>query len=236
MSLLRLEHVSKRYRRLERVALDDASMTIEHGEMVIVWGERRSGRSTLLRIVAGIDTPDTGVVIFEGRDMHEPGSEALGHGIGYCRRTFRATAGQHVLDLLAASQFARGLSRSLALERAWKALDRVGAKDCANRTPAELNGEDTIRISIARALASEPRLIVIDEPTVGVDLAARDDVLTLLRSLADEGVAVLASAGAGTGLLGADRVLALRKGKLRGEATPELAPVAHLDHLRQARG
>lgn len=236
MSLLRLEHVSKRYRRLERVALDDASMTIERGEMVTVWGERRSGRSTLLRIVAGIDAPDTGVVLFEGRDIHEPGSEALGHGIGYCRRTLRATAGQHVIDLLAASQFGRRVPRSLALERAWKALDRVGAKDCANRTPVELNGEDTVRIAIARALASDPRLIVVDEPTVGVDLMSRDDVLALLRSLTDDGIAVLASAGDGTGLLGADRVLALRKGKLRGEAIPELAPVAHLDRLRQARG
>lgn len=236
MSLLRAENVSKRYRHLDRIALDDVSMTVERGEMVIVWGERRSGRSTLLRIIAGVETPDAGIVCFEGRDIHEPGSEPLGHGIAYCRTVLRAAAGHDVAELLAASRFASGLSRSEARARAWKALERVAAEDCATRVPSELNGEETIRVSIARALVSNPRLVIVDEPTIGVDLTARDGVLGLLRSIADDGVAVLATAGDGTGLLGADRMLVLRKGKLRGEALPDLAPVARLDRHRQARG
>lgn len=93
-----------------------------------------------------------------------------------------------------------------------------------------------MRVSIARALTREPRLLVVDEPTIGVDPLKQDGILKLLRSLADEGLAVLSSTGEGTGFLGADRVLALDKGKLHGELTPDLAPVENLDRRRQARG
>lgn len=236
MSLLQVENVSKRYRRLDRIALDGISMTVERGEMVTIWGERRSGRSTLLRVIAGIETPDAGLVRFEGHDVHEPGGEPLGHGIAYCRTTLRATAGDDVAQLLAASRYATGLPSSEARARAWKALERVGADDCATRVPSELNGEEIIRVAIARALVCKPRLVIVDEPTIGVDLTARDGVLSLLRSIADEGIAVLASAGDGTDLLGADRVLVLHNGRLRGEAYQDLAPVARLDRRRQARG
>jgi len=112
---------------------------------------------------------------------------------------------------LAATQFARGVPRSMARARAWKALERVGAKECATRTSEELNGEEIVRVAIARALACEPRLLIIDEPTIGVDLIARDGILALLRSIADDGISVLASTGEGTGFLGAARVLALHR-------------------------
>jgi ABC-type multidrug transport system ATPase subunit len=236
MILLELEHVSKRSRRGVRDALDDVSLAIDEGELVTVWGERRSGRSTLLRIAAGIETPDTGVVRFAGAGLADGGVEKLGEGISYCRTAFRASAGQHIVDVLAATQLARGIPRPVARSRAWKALERVAAKECAARTSEELNGEEIMRVAIARALVCEPRLLVIDEPTIGVDLIARDGILALLRSIADDGIAILTSTGEGTGFLGADRVLALHKGKLRGEITPELAPVTDLDRHRRARG
>ncbi len=236
MTLLELEHVSKRSRRGVRDALDDVSLTIDQGELVTVWGARRSGRSTLLRVAGGIEAPDSGVVRFARRDLAGLVEQELGDGIGYCRTAFRASAGQHVLDTLAATQLARGIPRAAARSRAWEVLERVGAKECAKRTAEELNGEEIVRVAIARALACEPRLLVIDEPTIGVELIARDGILALLRSIADDGVAILASTGEGTGFLGADRVLALHKGKLRGEITPELAPVTELERHRQARG
>lgn len=235
MILLKLEHVSKRSRGGVRDTLDDVSLAIDEGELVTVWGERRSGRSTLLRVAAGIEAADAGIIRFAGRDLTDRGPEKLGAGISYCRTVFRASAGQHIVDLLTATQLARGIPRSAARSRAWKALERVGAKECATRTAEELNGEEIVRIAIARALASEPRLLVIDEPTIGVDLIAREGILALLRSIADEGIAILASTGEGTGFIGADRVLALHKGKLRGEITPELAPVTELDRHRQSR-
>jgi ABC-type sugar transport system ATPase subunit len=236
MSLLELDHVGRRFTRGSRVALDDVSLAIEAGEMILVWGERRSGRSTLLRVAAGIEPPDAGVVRFDGHDIADRNKEVLGGGIGYCRKTFRAERGPTVLDQLVSSQFARRIPQATALTRAWRALERVQAGWCAPLETTDLKTEETVLVAIARALTSDPRLLIIDEPTIGVDPLKRDEILKLLRSLADGGIAILASAGEGTGLLGADRVLSLGKGMLRGELAPELAPVTELRHHRQARG
>jgi ABC-type sugar transport system ATPase subunit len=236
MTLLELEHVSKRSHSGSRVALDDVSLVIDAGEMITIWGERRSGRSTLLRIAAGIETPDTGVVRFAGCDLAERHGEMLGDGISYCRKAFRPSGGPTVLDQLMTSQLARRVPRSTAVIRAWKALERTNAEQCARLRATDLKTEEAVRVVIARALTSDPRLLVVDEPTIGVDLLERDGILALLRSLADEGIAVLTSTGEGTGLLGADRVLSLGKGKLHGELAPDLAPVEDLSRRRQARG
>lgn len=232
MTLLKLDHVGKRY---SRVALDDVSMEIDAGEMVVIWGERQSGRSTLLQIAAGIETPDKGVVRFDDRDL-APGGKMLGDGISYCRREFRRNRGPTVLDQLISGQLGRRVSQPTALTHAWKALERVQADSCAELAATELKTEETVRVAIARALTCNPRLLVVDEPTIGVDPLKRDGILKLLRSLADEGIAILSSTGEGTGFLGADRVLALGKGKLHGELTPDLAPVTDLSRHRQARG
>jgi ABC-type sugar transport system ATPase subunit len=234
--LLELERVGKRYRHGSRVALADVSLAIEAGEMVVVWGERRSGRSTLLRVAAGIEPPDSGVVRFAGRDLARAGGQALANGIGYCRRVFRVSAGQTVLEHLLAAHFARRVPRATALHRSWQALQRVEAEHCASLRASELSRDEVVRVAIARGLGSGPRLLVIDEPTIGVELAERDRILFLLRSLADEGIAVLTSAGEGTGLLGADRVLSLGNGRLRGELMPELAPVTELSRHRRMSG
>lgn len=236
MSLLELEQVGKSYSRGLYVALDDLSLVIDSGEMVVVLGERHSGRSTLLRVAAGVEAPSEGVVRFDGRDLAARGGEMLGGGISYCRRGFLLYRGPTVLDQLMASQFARRVPQSTALPRAWKALERVNATGYAPQTATELKVEETVRVAVARALTSDPRLLVVDEPTIGLDPLERDHILRLLRSLADDGIAILASAGDGTGLLGADRVLSLRNGKLHGELTPELAPVTELARHRQARG
>jgi putative ABC transport system ATP-binding protein len=231
MSLLELEGVGKRYGRGpgERIALRDVSLELDAGELVAIWGMRRSGRSTLLRIAAGIEAPDPGgVVRFEGRDLVDRSGDALGQGIGYCRKTFRPAEGQVILDQLIFSQLARGVSSSHARSLACSALKRAGVEGCAALRPNELDGAEAVRVAIARVLAFQPRLLVIDEPTIGVDLLVRDDILLLLRSLADEGIAVLASTGETTGLSGADRALSLGDGELHGTLAPELAPVTLL--------
>jgi ABC-type Mn2+/Zn2+ transport system ATPase subunit len=92
----------------------------------------------------------------------------------------------------------------------------------------ELDGAEGVRVALAQALVLEPALLVIDEPTVGVDLLERDPILALLRALADEGIAVLASTGEAAGCSGADRALSLSAGELHGSTEPELAPVVPL--------
>jgi ABC-type ATPase involved in cell division len=167
-------------------------------------------------------------VSFEGRNLAGAGSEALHGDIRYCRKSFRPAEGQFVLDQLVMGQLTCGVSLSLARSRASEALEHAGAQRCAALRPSELDSTEAVRVVIARALAHQPKLLVIDEPTLGVDLLDRDQILLLLRSLADEGIAVLTSAGETTCLSGADRALSLGAGELHGELTPELAPVVPL--------
>ncbi|HUB75846.1 MAG TPA: hypothetical protein VL977_02260, partial [Solirubrobacteraceae bacterium] len=83
------------------------------------------------------------------------------------------------------------------------------------------------------ALTLEPALLAIDEPIAGVDLLERESILALLRSLADEGIAILTCNGETTAFAGCDRALSLSEGRLRGKLTPELAPVTDLDTRRR---
>jgi ABC-type lipoprotein export system ATPase subunit len=236
MSLLELEHVSKRYGRGARddEVLRDVSLQVDAGELVAVWGRRRSGRTTLLRVAAGVEAPDGGTVRFAGRELAlGPSGGLLGHGIGYCRRAHRREE-ECVLDLVMMSLLWRGVQPPIAKSRAYTALERVDGAQCATFNPNELDPAESMRVSIARVLVLLPKLIVIDEPTLGVDLLGRDDILTLLRSLADEGIALLTSVGETTGLSGADRALELDDGELHGTLAPKLARVHYLDRGRSA--
>jgi ABC-type multidrug transport system ATPase subunit len=230
MSLLELEAVGKRYGHppRERAVLSEVSFRVEAGELVVVWGLKGSGRSTLLRVASGIEAPDSGTVRFEGRDLAQHGEDLLGGGVGYCERKFRGAEGKAVLEQVTVGLLARGIAPREARARAQRALARVDAEHTAPQRLATLDEGESVRVAIARTLALEPALLVIDEPIRGVDLLDRDAILALLRSLADEGVAVLASTRESTGLAGADRGLVISEGELRGAPPAELAPVLPL--------
>jgi ABC-type multidrug transport system ATPase subunit len=230
MSLLEFEHVSKRHGSVSHghTVLHDVSFEVHGGELVTVWGRQGSGRSTLLRIAAGVEGADSGVVRFQGKDITARRGEVLGEKIGYCWRSDRGSEEGTVLDQLMVSQMARGVRPSKAKAHAWRALERAGAQGCSPLRAHKLDGAQAVRVMIARALTLQPSLLVIDEPTRGVDLLDRDEILLLLRSLADEGVGVLSSTGETTGLSGADRALSLSDGEVHGDLAPELASVLPL--------
>jgi energy-coupling factor transporter ATP-binding protein EcfA2 len=231
MSLLELQRVTKRSTRGARTALvlDDASLSIDAGELVAVWGLRGSGRTTLLRLAAGIDVPDAGAVHFDGRDLAAHGEQLLGREIGYCHSTPRGAASQAAIEEVIVGLLVNGVAPAVARARAHEALARVDGGSLGARRLSELDRAERLRLTIAHALALGPRLLVIDEPVAGVELHQRDAILLLLRSLADDDrLAVLISVGELTGLSGADQAFTLGDGELRGSPKPELAPVVEL--------
>jgi ABC-type multidrug transport system ATPase subunit len=237
MALLELTGVGKRYGRgqLERVALRDVSFELDHGELLAIWGRRNSGRSTLLRIAAGLEAPERGTVSLDGRDLHARGGEHLREQVRYCRKTFLPTEGHLVIDRLITAQLTRGIRISSARARADEALARAGALHCSTLKPNELRIGEAVLVGVARSLVHQPRLLVIDEPTLGVEMSERDRILSVLRRLADDGVSVLMSVGETTSLAGADRALSLASGELHGELQPaEPAPVIQL-HAAMSR-
>jgi ABC-type methionine transport system ATPase subunit len=240
MTLLSLERVTKAYvrGRRELVALHDVSLEVAPGEIVGVWGRRFSGRTTLLRVAAGLEAPDEGRGLLGGVDMTEQPEGDLRRRIAYCHTSFAPAHADLVVEHVAVPLLAVGTRIDRACTRAQAMLDRVGAGACAEMRPQELAQGELVRVVLARALLQHPQLLLIDEPTSGVDVLERDDLLTTLRVIAkDEGIAVLLTGSETPGVAGADRSLALTAGELRGDAVPQTAEVVpfrrpHAEPLR----
>jgi putative ABC transport system ATP-binding protein len=237
MSLLRLERISKRYRRGRRdvVALDDVSLAIEPGELVAIWGVPRSGRTTLLRIAAGLEQPDGGDVRFGGHALVRGHDDGLTPGIGFVQVGLAAAGGESILDHVAMPLLARGVAPEVARGRATLQLERVGAAGCAQLQPRELEPTERVRVAIAQALVTDPQLLLVDDPTRHVDLLEREAVLLLVRSIADGEVAVLMTTGEAMGVSGVDRALTISGGVLRAEASGDGGDVVALHAAREGR-
>jgi ABC-type ATPase involved in cell division len=229
MSLLALEHVGKRYSRgrHEYVALRDVSLTVEPGEHVAIWGVSRSGRTTLLRIAAGLERPDEGVVRFGGREL-VPGIGPCAQGVAFVQANALAGGGASVADDVAMPLLARGLTRRKARIRAARELDRVEVAACAGLAPADLRPSELMRATIAQALVTDPRLLIIDDPTRHVELLERESLLLLLRSISGGHTAVLMTTGEAIGVSGVDRALTISEGELRAEVSSQPSPVIPL--------
>src|ERR1700740_2536894 len=148
---------------------------------------------------------------------------------------------EQVVDHVAAALLAQRLPLRRARRAAESVLARTGVEECAHMHPDGLNPAEAMRVGIAPAPVSAPSLLVVDAPTAGVGALHADALLRLLRSVADEGIAVLMSTDDATCISGADRLLALHRGKRPGEPrapaaevlplrprAPDIEPGAHL--------
>jgi ABC-type lipoprotein export system ATPase subunit len=234
MSLLTLERVSKRYRhgRREVMALDEVSLSVAPGELVAIWGVPRSGRTTLLRIAAGLEQPDGGDVRFRGEALPAGHADGVPAGIGYVEVGLADVGGESILDAVAMPLLACGTAPETARARAMLQLERVGAVPCAHLQPRELDPTERVRVAIAQALVTKPRLLLVDDLTRHVDLLEREAVLLLVRSIADGEVAVLMTTGEAMGVSGVDRALTISGGVVRAEASNEPANVVSLSRAR----
>jgi len=192
--LLSFLNVSKSYPDGDReiLVLDRVSLEIDAGVSVGVYGPRRSGKSTLLRLAAGIALPDSGSVCFEGESI----AQMTGRERGRLLRSeiafvsaadWRANPGERVGEHVATSLGSEGLTMRQARLRALRVLERVGVGAAgAEDLTASLSLTERARVMLARALARSPRLLVIDEPALMPNLGDRDTFYALLRSEARE--------------------------------------------------
>lgn len=193
MTLLAFENVSKRYRDLggrEITVLDRVSFEIAGGDSVGVWGLRRSGKSTLLRIMAGLEQPDVGAVWFAGQDVARLSSseraELLRTKIGLAPASWREVRNVAVVEHVALPLLSAGASLREGNVAARAVLERVGATSRADTPVLALSPGERTRVAIARALVREPELLLIDEPALTPSPSERDELYALLRSLAAE--------------------------------------------------
>lgn len=227
--LLSLDGVRKSYWRgpHETVVLADVSMRVQVGELVAVWGQRAAGKTTLALVAAGLETPDRGIVSFDGRDLAERRhgrTPRLREGIGWVQRTgpqsgdFRMIVDYVALPLLG-THSPRGARR-----RASSMLKRLGVADCAGARWGSLTDGERTLVALAHALVREPKLLVADDPTANLNVLQREEVVGLLRRAADEeGLGILITVPDMPDMAHADRIGSLSDGRLIVSSEP--APV-----------
>jgi ABC-type lipoprotein export system ATPase subunit len=219
--LLCFSNVSKRYHDggREILVLDRVSLEIEAGVSVGVYGTRRSGKSTLLRLAAGLTLADTGTIRFEGEDMARMATRErerlLRERIAFVSAAdWRANPGESVVDHVATSLGSEGLTMREARRRAMRVLDRVDAGGGGGEPTASLSLTERARVMLARALAREPRLLVLDEPALP-SLSERDRFYALLRDAARErGIALLMASEEMAALQGATVLMSIADGEV----------------------
>jgi ABC-type multidrug transport system ATPase subunit len=220
--LLTFENVSKRYPdgHRELVVLDSASFNVDEGVFIGVWGARRAGKSTLLRLMAGVESPDDGKVRFSGRDvaaMSLAQRERLLRGeiALMAAGDWHPNSQETVVELVALSLGSSTSSTSEARRRARLVLDRVGMIAHADEPTRSLSLGERMRVMLARALVREPRLLLVDEPALAPSLLERDALYGLLRDLTREsGTALVIASEEMAPLHGAEVVMSVGDGEL----------------------
>ena len=175
-------------------ALVDVTETVGKGEVVVVCGPSGSGKSTLLRTINRLEPIQSGTIRVDGHDIHARDTKlnAFRSHIGFVFQQFNLFPHLTVLQncTLAPVQL-RGLTQAQADERALALLDRVGLTAKVAAWPADLSGGQQQRVAIARALAMQPPLMLFDEPTSALDPEMVGEVLTVMRSLAKDGMTMV---------------------------------------------
>lgn len=178
--VLDIQHVSKRFG--EKVVLEDVSFHVPVGEFLCLCGPNGAGKSTLLKIVLGLVEADSGTIRIAGLDARQGRSK-----IGYVpqRKAFDRDFPATPLEVIAANLRGRWPLRIRPAEReiAMAMLERTGAAKLAHAQMRDLSGGETQRVFLARALATKPDLLVLDEPTAGVDVGGRAAIIDLMAEI-----------------------------------------------------
>jgi putative ABC transport system ATP-binding protein len=176
-------------------ALQGISVEIPQGEYLAVTGASGSGKSTFMNLIGALDTPTSGSLAFEGRELGTLGSDELAQyrneKVGFVFQTFNLLPRTNALDNVALPLLYSPRGRKSAQERARACLDRVGLADRANHQPSELSGGQQQRVAIARALVNDPHILLADEPTGALDSHTTGEIIDLFEALNASGITLI---------------------------------------------
>jgi ABC-type cobalamin/Fe3+-siderophores transport system ATPase subunit len=216
--------------------LVDVSLEVHPGEVVAVLAQRAQGKTSLLRVAAGMERPSRGSVSFDGEDMWRS-ADAHGHRARRRHRRARSLSAPIVLVRPAAPEVDVPVGEGIALpltgahrgrlarELAERALEEVGAKECAQRRWCDLSDGERARVAIAQGISRNPRILLVDDLTATLGLDDTEDIAMLLHSLAaSRGLGVLMGVGDARATRWSDRVATLAGGALMLEPSRPTAP------------
>jgi putative ABC transport system ATP-binding protein len=227
--LLCIQGLRKTYAVPNGAVLEGLDLQLQAGEYVAVMGESGSGKSTLLNLIAGLDRPDGGRIVFDGTDLSALDDDARTRlrrvHMGFIFQAFHVLPYLTVLQNVALPLELLRVSTKERRARALACLTRCGIGALAGRYPHQLSGGELQRIAIARALIHEPRLVLADEPTGNLDARTAEQILQLLREqLQATGAGAILITHSATAAASADRLLRLSGGRLCARAPLPAAP------------
>ena len=233
--LIQVKHLKKYYNKGTLHALDDVSVDINRGDVMVVIGPSGSGKSTFLRSLNLLEEPTGGQIIFDGVEITAkkvPNAEGNlvklnidehRQRMGMVFQHFNLFPHKTVLDnMTMAPMKVKGMKKDEAEEKALHLLERVGLGDRAKAYPVQLSGGQKQRVAIVRALMMEPDVMLFDEPTSALDPEMVGEVLEVMKELAHEGMTMMiVTHEMGFAREVADRVLFMDEGIVMEEGTPE---------------
>jgi putative ABC transport system ATP-binding protein len=192
MSIVHTEALTKVYGAADQpiYALNEVNLAVDEGEFLAIMGPSGSGKSTLLYMLGGLERPSSGKVWLQAADMSALDDDALSrlrrNSLGFVFQFFNLIPVLSAQENVAIPLILDGVSRPEALKRANEALARVGMADRSTHRPSELSGGQQQRAALARALVTEPAVVLADEPTGNLDSRSSDEVVQMLRQTADK--------------------------------------------------
>ncbi len=216
---LTLDHVTRRF--AGQLAVSDLSLEIRAGELLALVGASGSGKTTTLRMVAGYEAPDSGVIRLDGRDITSLPPERRGFGMVF--QHYALFPHLTVQDNVGFGLEARGVNAADRRKRALEALENVGLGPKAARQVQALSGGEQQRVAMARAMVIQPRVLLLDEPLSNLDPTLREEMRTELRATLQRAAvtALFVTHDQEDAFAIADRVALLEHGVLLQHGTPE---------------
>ena len=176
-------------------ALQGISVEVERGEYLAVTGASGSGKSTFMNLIGALDTPTSGSLKVEGRELGKLGSDQLAlyrnEKIGFVFQTFNLLARTSAVDNVALPLLYSPRGHADARDKAKACLARVGLAHREDHQPSELSGGQQQRVAIARALVNDPHIILADEPTGALDSRTTEEIIALFEELNETGITVI---------------------------------------------
>ncbi|MFT8314896.1 MAG: ABC transporter ATP-binding protein [Clostridium sp.] len=195
--MIEVKNVSKTYKMGKEIvtALDNVNVKINDGEFVAIVGPSGSGKSTLMHLVGGLDTPTSGSIYVDGKDISKLKDKYMSiyrnETIGFVFQAFNLENTQTALENVMMPLIFAGVGGRERKEKAKNALEMVGLGDKIKHRPTEMSGGQRQRVSIARALVNEPKIIFADEPTGNLDSKNGELIMNLLTDLNKKGYTII---------------------------------------------
>ena len=218
--MLKLEQVSKTYRTTDvgTLAIDELSLEVRPGEFLAIMGPSGCGKSTLLNIMGLIDSPTSGAYWFMGEDIAKCSEEELTlrrrAGVGFVFQSFNLIDDLNVAENVDVALIYRHVPAAERRTRVAAALEKVGLAHRAKHMPQQLSGGQQQRVAVARALVSEPRIILADEPTGNLDTANGEAVMDMLSAAVKAGTTLMLVTHSESHAARADRIVHMLDGRL----------------------